>query len=200
MKFTVVKDPIPFLIIDDTYNKEEQTQIYQELDFLVDKLQEPGKTGSALIDGKEKNNKGLFLNDVFSDINFSNIVKTNRKIFNKEIREKLFECHYAYRLFNNTNQDNTLISYYDNGGSYFSHYDDTVITVITWFFKTPKNFIGGEFKFTDFNLDIEVKNNRSVIFFSSYMHEVSEVSILDLSVPASGRFTVTDFLYIKPKY
>ena len=135
MIFTVVKDPIPFLIIDDTYNKEEQTQIYQELDFLVDKLQGPDKTGTALLDGKKKNNKGVFLNNVFSDLNFSNIAKTNRKIFNKEIKEKLFECHYAYRLFNNTNFDNTLLSYYDNGGSYFSHYDETAITVITWFFK-----------------------------------------------------------------
>jgi len=199
MKFTIVKEPIPFLIIDDTYNKEEQIQIYQELEFLVDKLQGPDKTGSPILNGKKKNNKGLFLNNVFSDINFSNIVKTNRKIYNKEIREKLFECHYAYRLFNNTNSDNTLISYYDTGGSYFSHYDETAITVLTWFFKTPKNFIGGDFKFTDFNLDIEVKNNRTVIFFSSYTHEVSEVTILDKTVPASGRFTVTDFLYIEPK-
>ena len=47
MIFTVVKDPVPFLIIDKTYTIEEQIQIYSELDILVDKLQSPDETGSA---------------------------------------------------------------------------------------------------------------------------------------------------------
>ena len=197
MKFTVVKDPIPFLIIDDTYNKEEQIQIYNELDFFLNKLLGPDDTGTAVNkDGVKKNNKGLFLDRVYSDRKFSNILNINRKLFNTDVKENLLKCHSAYSLLDNTNYDSTLLSYYDNGGSYFSHKDYAVITCVTWFYKQPKNFIGGNFKFTDYNLDVEVKNNRSIIFFSPYTHEVSEVSLLDKTVPGSGRFTLSTFCSI----
>ena len=198
MKFTIVKEPLPFLIIDDTYDKEEQIQIYKELDFLVDKLRGPDETGSAKNkkDGSKKNNTGIFLDNVYRDVRISNILTNNRKLYCEEVKNKLFECHYAYKLFENTNADSTLLSYYGDGGSYFSHTDTTAITIITWFYKTPKNFTGGGFKFTEYDIDVEVKNNRSVIFFSSYMHEVSKVSLIEPSVPASGRFTISNFLCI----
>jgi len=198
MKFTVIKDPIPYLIIDDTYSKEEQIQIYSELDFFVDKLQEPVDTGSAEDEnGNMKNNKGVFLESVFANRKFSNILNLNRKLFNSDVKHNLFKCHHAFELFNNTNHDSTLLSYYDNGGSYFSHKDSAVITIITWFFKQPKNFLGGNFKFTDYGLDIELKNNRSIVFFSSYKHEVSEVTLLDDNVPFSGRFTLSTFCFVR---
>jgi len=198
MKFTVTKDPIPFLIIDDTYTKEEQIQIYSELDFFVDKLLEPTKTGSATDkNGNKKNNNGVFLDEVFANRKFSNILNLNRKLFNSDVKHNLFKCHHAFELFNNTNYDTTLLSYYNNGGSYFSHKDSAVITIITWFFKQPKNFLGGNFKFTDYGLDIELKNNRSVVFFSSYAHEVSEVTLLDKTAPFSGRFTLSTFCSIR---
>lgn len=199
MKFTVVKEPIPFLIIDDTYNREEQIQIYNELDFLMDKLEGPEHTGSALNNGERKNNVGVFLESAYSDRNLSNILTNNRKLFCDEVKDKIFECHPAYGLLNNTNNDHTLVSYYGDGGSYFSHKDLSAITIVTWFFKSPKNFTGGEFKFTDYNLDIEVKNNRSVMFFSCYPHEVTNVNIIDDSVPGSGRFTISNFLHIVPR-
>jgi hypothetical protein len=199
MIFTVVKDPIPFLIIDDTYSKEEQVQIYSELDFFADKLQGPDVTNSAEDkDGNIKNNRGVFLENVFTNRKFSNILNINRKLFNTEVRHNLFKCHYAYQLLNNTNQDSTLMSYYDDGGSYFSHRDSSVISIITWVYKQPKNFLGGNFKFTDYDLDVEVKNNRTIIFFSTYKHEVSKVSLIDPSVPLSGRFSLSTFCFIHP--
>jgi Rps23 Pro-64 3,4-dihydroxylase Tpa1-like proline 4-hydroxylase len=198
MKFTVVKEPIPFLIIDSTYTKEEQIQIYKELDILVDKLQDSDEARSAKDkNGYFKNNKGVFLEEIYTKIKFSNILTNNRKLFNDDVKNKLIECHYAYKLFNNTNFDTTLLSYYDNGGSYFSHTDRSVISMVTWFYKEPKNFTGGEFKFTDYNLNIEVKNNRTVIFFSSYKHEVSEVTIVNKTATTSGRFSISNFSFIK---
>ena len=197
MKFTIIKEPIPYLIIDRTYTIEEQIQIYSELDFLVDKLQGPEHTYSATDrSGNIKKNKGIFLEDFYKDLNFSNIFKCNRKLFNKEIIDTLLQCHPAYGLVNNINFDYNLLSYYDDGGSYFSHKDSAIVSMVTWFFKEPKNFEGGDFKFTDYNLEVEVKNNRTVIFFSSYKHEVSEVKIKDKSVHASGRFTLSNFSLI----
>lgn len=200
MNFTIVKDPIPFLIVDNTYDKEEQLKLYKELDFLSDKLLEPEKTGSAKTYGEVKSNKGIFL-DVFykDDRTKSDILKINRKLFSSEITEELKKCHYAYNLIDSTNFDTTLLSYYGDGGSYFLHKDYSVISIVTWLYKKPKNFTGGEFIFSDFNLNVEVKNNRTVIFFGSYSHEVSKVILQDKTVPFSGRFALTNFCHIGPK-
>jgi Rps23 Pro-64 3,4-dihydroxylase Tpa1-like proline 4-hydroxylase len=99
-------------------------------------------------------------------------------------------------MFRSTNYDSTLISYYDDGASYFNHADSNAITAVTWFFKSPKNFTGGDFIFTDFNELVELKNNRTVIFFGCYKHEVTEIKIKDKSVPFSGRFTLSQFCNI----
>ena len=196
MKFTVVKEPIPYLLIDDTYSIEEQKRIYKELDYLHPKLKGPEKTVSAILNGEMKKNTGIFLNDIFRENNSSDIFQVNRKLFSKPVFDALITAHSAYGLYHSVNEDFTLVSYYDQGGSYFRHNDRAVITVITWFFKEPKNFTGGDFKFSDYNINVEVKNNRSIIFFSSYAHEVSEVNLIKKDVPVSGRFAVSQFCRI----
>jgi len=197
MIFTIVKDPIPFLIIDNTYTKAEQVKIFKELDFLSEKLLTPDQTGSAMKEnGELKKNIGLFLDNVYSNRNVSDILTVNRKIFSQEVVDEVSKCHYAYNQYRSTNYDSTLISYYDDRSSYFSHSDSNAITAVTWFFKSPKNFSGGDFTFTDFNKQVELKNNRTVIFFGCYKHEVSEVKIKDNSVPFSGRFTISQFCNI----
>jgi hypothetical protein len=199
MIFTIVKEPIPYLIIDNTYTKEEQVKIFREIDFLSEKLVSSDQTGSAKKDdGEIKKNKGLFLDKVYSDRNMSDILAVNRKFFSQDVREEISKCHDAYNLLDLINHDSTLISYYDDGSSYFSHLDSTVITAVTWFFKSPRNFSGGDFIFTDFNTQVELKNNRTVLFFGCYKHEVSEVKIKDRSIPFSGRFTISQFYCIGP--
>lgn len=198
MKFTIIKDPIPFLIIDDTYTKDEQVKIYRELDFLSEKLQTPDQTGSAKKpDGELKKNTGLFLDNAYAQREISDILTVNRKIFSPEIISELVKCHYAFNMFNSVNSDNTLVSYYDNDGSYFSHSDNSPITAVTWFFKSPKNFTGGDFIFTDYNTQVELKNNRTVIFFGCYKHQVTDVKIINKDVPFSGRFTISQFCNIR---
>lgn len=197
MKFTIVKEPIPFLIIDDTYDSDELLQIYKEIDFLANKLLDSSKSQSAEKNGIIKNNRGIFLDHFYKDLAYSDILKIERKLYSQEVVKNLVECHYAYNVFHSTNFDSTLLSYYDDGSSYFSHHDKAVISMVTWLFKEPKNFIGGEFIFSDFNLNIDVKNNRTVIFFGSYKHEVTEVLIQDKTALFSGRFSLTQFLAIK---
>ena len=200
MIFTIVKEPIPFLIIDNTYTKEEQVKIYRELDFISEKLQSADQIGSAKKEnGEIKNNTGLFLDSAYRNRNLSDILTINRKIFSQEVMDEACKCHYAYNLFREINHDTTLISYYDDGSSYFSHPDSTAITAVTWFYKSPKNFTGGDFVFTDFNKQVELINNRTVIFFGCYKHEVSEVKIKDITVPFSGRFTISQFGLIESR-
>lgn len=198
MIFTVVKEPIPFLIIDNTYTKDEQVKIYKELDFLSEKLLTPDRTGSAKThDGELKKNTGLFLDSVYARREISDILTINRKIFSSEVASEIAKCHYAYNMFNVLNADSTLVSYYDDDGSYFSHSDNSPITAVTWFFKSPKNFTGGDFIFTDYNTQVELKNNRTVIFFGCYKHQVTDVKIINKDVPFSGRFTLSQFCHIR---
>ena len=193
MKFTIVKDPIPFLIIDNTYTIDEQEKIYRELDFLYTKLPRAKTEDSAVTEcGKIKNNTGIFLDTIYLNRKFSDILSLNRKIFSKPVCNALAECHYAYNSSYMINMDTTLLSYYGNGDSYFAHRDLSAITYVTWFYKEPKAFSGGEFIFTDYDLNIEVLSNRTVAFFGSYKHEVKEVK-LNSNIPMAGRFTLSQF-------
>ena len=125
-------------------------------------------------------------------LEFSDILLLNRKLYSKTVSDALVECHYAYSVASLLNEDTTLLSYYNDGDSYFAHQDRSAITYVTWFYKEPKAFLGGEFIFTDYNLDIEVKNNRTVAFLGSYKHEVKEVRF-NSNIPMAGRFTLSQF-------
>jgi hypothetical protein len=202
MKFILVKDPIPYLIIDEVFTSDELNKIYQELEFIQPKLLGPDRTGGARNEKKEhqKNNTGVFLDELFHLRDFSNILTFNRKFFSQEVFDNLLKCHPAYALIFNCNQDNTLMSYYEDSEHYKKHKDSSIITINSWFFKEPKNFSGGEFIFSDYNISIPVKNNSSVIFFSCYHHEVTPVKIIDKSVPCSGRFSMSMFVSQGPRY
>ena len=202
MKFTIVKEPIPYLLIDECFTPDELNKIYQELEFIQPNLLNPNETGSARGEKNEflKNNSGVFLNEVFVRGNFSKILTLNRKFFVAEVTNSLLKCHPAYALIFNCNQDNTLMSYYEDSAHYKRHHDASIITINAWFFKEPKNFLGGEFIFSDYNINIPVKNNSSIIFFSCYQHEVTPVKIIDKSAPCSGRFSLSMFISQGPRY
>ena len=192
MKFTIVKEPIPFLLIEDVFSEEELFCIYRELEFLHPKLLPPSMTGTASDSGVIlKQNKGVILDSIYADRKFSDILRINRKLFGSDIREKLKECCITYGIFKKMNMDGTLISYYEDTDYYKSHDDNAVISICTWFFQEPKNFLGGDFKFSDYNITIPVKNNQAIIFFSHFRHEVSEIKMIDNFKKCSGRFTMT---------
>jgi Rps23 Pro-64 3,4-dihydroxylase Tpa1-like proline 4-hydroxylase len=202
MKFTIVKDPIPYLYIENVFTVEEQLNIYKELEFIQPNLMGPDHTGTARDEKTQealKNNSGVFLDSLYNFRHFSSILTYNRKFFTKKVFDELFKCNLAYELILNCNLDNTLISYYENSGHYKTHKDSAIITINSWFFKEPKNFTGGEFIFSDYNINIPVKNNCSVIFFSSYRHEVTPIKIIDQTVPCSGRFSMSMFVNQGPR-
>jgi Rps23 Pro-64 3,4-dihydroxylase Tpa1-like proline 4-hydroxylase len=92
-----------------------------------------------------------------------------------------------------------LVSYYEDSDYYLPHLDVAQFTSLLWFFKEPRCFSGGEFKFSDYEDIIELKHNRMVLFPSWVMHEVSEVKMNDRSetdgYSTYGRYCITNFLY-----
>jgi Rps23 Pro-64 3,4-dihydroxylase Tpa1-like proline 4-hydroxylase len=194
-----IKNPFPFLQIENFYSENELKLIWQELDFLnyPNKLKNPENTGSAKDDENKilKNNNGLFLDDIYAERNISNILSVNSKIFLPEILEAFSELSFGYQNIKKTDNDKTLISYYENGGYYKPHEDNALYTAITWFFKEPKAFTGGDLYFTDYDVKINIKNNMTVIFPSFVIHAVDEI-ILNDNLNGYGRYSMSQFLYL----
>ena len=193
------RDSLPFIIIENTFDSDELRSIYSELDYLQTKLQGPDNTSSAVDNNGVplKKNTGIFLNTVYQDLTFSNIHNVTKKLFTRDMLNIYGRCHPTYNVINSPNLVyNTLISYYENLHYYKPHVDLSVMSMVSWFFKEPKNFTGGDFYFPDYDIVIPVRNNVTVIFFSCFKHAVSEIKMLDSSIPGSGRFTVSQFCTI----
>jgi hypothetical protein len=196
-----IKNPFPFLQIENLYDENELKLIWQELDFLncPNKLQLPEKTGTALNEENIpiKKNKGLFLDEIYSKREISNILTLNRKLFNSEIKDAFSELSFGYQSIKCTNSDSTLISYYENADYYRPHRDIALYTAVTWFFQEPKAFIGGDFYFSDYNMKIEIQNNMMILFPSFVEHSVDEIILKNKSLSGYGRYAMTQFIYIK---
>jgi hypothetical protein len=205
MDFTIHKifDPFPYLIVENMYSKLELQYIWQELDFLTysSKLEPPENTGTAYSDENipKKKNVGLFLDPIYPKREISNILTINQKIFNEQILNSFSNLSFGYKNILKTNYDETLLSYYENGGYYKEHYDLALYSAITWFFKEPKKFFGGDFYFNEYEIKIEIKNNMTVIFPSFVLHSVDKVTMKESSsnnFSGFGRYSMSQFLYI----
>ena len=87
-----------------------------------------------------------------------------------------------------------LLSYYQDGDYYESHFDKSAMTILSYFFEEPKQFSGGNIVFSDFNLELNLENNMVVIFPSCYQHEVKKIKMEGTSFDKRGRYCVSQFL------
>tara|TARA_B100001063_G_C16560120_1_gene450524 strand:+ start:86 stop:694 length:609 start_codon:yes stop_codon:yes gene_type:complete len=198
MKLDVYKDPFPYILIEDLYTQEEENLIKKEFDFFLPSLKEPENTGTAIDKETQeplKSNKGVFLDTVFIDRDVSYILKINRKIFGvlEEEKEKIGHDNWFFKN-QETSKDTTLISYYENDNHYKPHRDSAIYTVLTWFYKEPKSFTGGDFVFPDYDIRFECENNMTIIFPSIIKHAVESVKVDDDKTGQGyGRWCLTQF-------
>lgn len=198
---TKIKDPFPYLKIENLYTEEELDLIADELIFLnhTSKLEDPKTTGSAKdsSDNLLKENRGLFLDDLYKRREISNILSVNRKLFSKEYLEVYASLSFGYKSILECNYDSTLISYYENGGYYKAHRDTAVHTALTWFFQVPKRFEGGNLFFPEYNEKIEIQQNMAIIFPSFVLHSVDEVKMDENLNRGFGRYCMSQFITLK---
>lgn len=192
MEIFNLTDPFPHVIIYNFYDDAEQKLIWEELRF----LNKPGKMHSPEVTGDpaaSKNKKSLFLDNLYSDRNCSNILNVNRKIFTlvNHIEDLNISNYLKYSDF-----DETMISYYEHGACYDAHYDQYVISSITTFWDKPKKFTGGDLFFTDYNYLPKMKNNTMIVFPSYLIHEVTPVE-LEYDNGNNGRYTINQFYSIR---
>ena len=190
-------EPFPYILIDDFYNQSELDGIWEELDYLCHPKRMGRSSierGAATMDGQSlKNAWDMFLDCFFTSRDFSNILEINRKLIDQEIFKK--HPHWLFNHVSALNEDNTLIMYYENNDEYKPHRDLARLTCLTWFYREPKKFTGGNLRFPRFDMEIECKHNRVILFPSSIHHEVEKVGMEEKDMGKKlGRFTMTQFL------
>ena len=201
----IKNEPFPYILIDDFYNQSELDGIWEELDYLCNPKRmgrssvERGSAADVYSDGTReliKNAWDMFLDSFFTSRDSSNILEINRKLINQE----MFKNH-PHWLFNDVgalNEDNTLIMYYENNDEYKPHRDLARLTGITWFYREPKKFTGGNLRFPWFDMEIECKHNRVIVFPSSIQHGVDKVGMEEKDMGKKlGRFAMSQFLFCK---
>ena len=122
----------------------------------------------------------FFLEGIFADPSFSNILKANQLTFdgtnsgfsNLKLIHKHDHWFFKNALILNRS---FLLNYYEDRNYYLPHSDEGLMTCLHWFYKEPKSFEGGEFVFTDYDKKIELASNKMIIFPSMIKHEVTPI-------------------------
>lgn len=199
MQVQLIKEPFEYIQIDDTYTEDELRLIFLELDFwsISGNLMPPGETGSAKENGRlKKQNHGIFLDDAYANRISSNILKLNRKIFKVELDIPSVILNYLRE----SNCDTTLVSYYENSDHYKPHKDESVLTSLTYLYKQPKVFSGGELTATEYGLVLETVFNRTYVIPSVVEHEVSQVVMNKVDCGKGlGRYCISGFINKIPR-
>lgn len=212
MKYQVFENKnYPYLIVDDWYNKEEEKNVWKELDFYyADNMKKMLRTETTEDVARIPNEKGeltalsnsfrVQLDHFYTDRGkrLSSIMKYVDKCRRNEFHNIVRKLEPLSRLYFQTSMDSTLVSYYENNDHYHTHMDYAKFTILIWFYKQPKSFEGGDFELVDTKEKIEVKHNRLVMFPGFYQHAVSPVKTNTNIEPGYGRTTITHFFFNSP--
>ena len=197
-----LNEPFPYVIIDDFYDSQSLDKVWREVEYINNPnrmaLANETNTYTPLVNGarevKAVNNRA-FLSAIFKEAKYSDIDFITNHTLHENYKE-IWEYHpdWFFRTFHCV-QTSILVSYYENSHYYKPHYDEAYMTCLTWIYKEPKAFDGGELSFSNYNLKIELKNNRSIVFPSQIQHEVSPV-IMDKTAETEGlgRYCISTFM------
>jgi hypothetical protein len=200
MKVNNYYEPFDHLIVDDFLQPSEFNLVFAEALILQTAMKDPSKTGSSVdvISGEtiyRKSNVGIFLDSVYADRKYSNILNSFYKIFTEEFLEKIDNKNWLYKKYlPKTNLDYTLLQSYGDGDYYKSHSDEGLITAVTVLHKTPKEYSGGQLTFPEYDdYTVDLKSNQMIMFPSGILHEVLPVKRAKDNFDGN-RFTVTKLI------
>lgn len=198
---------MPIAVIDNYYSQAACEKIWQEICFLnnhPEKFKNPEDTGSAFNkdDGNLrllKQNKAVSVDYVYNDRSMSDILTETRLIFSQEITDVLCKHHKMFEYIKYANADGTLLNYYEKSDYYEPHHDIATFTALTFFYKEPKSFSGGNLVIEN-KLTIECQFNRTVIFPSILLHSVEPVDIDDKLIGQNyGRYSIAQMMSVNIK-
>jgi hypothetical protein len=194
-----LSEPFPHLIVENMYNQEELDLIWEELNFLTKPhkfLQHDPGTGTVDTTGASKSeSKSIYLDYIYKERSTSNILTVNRKLFFGGYLHIFSQISPLCSSAKIQSLDRTKIRYYENDSEYLPHIDYYNYTCITFFYKKPKLFEGGELYFPEYNYTLDCDNNHMIIFPSCILHAAKKVTMKgDHNCSGNGRYSMMQFL------
>lgn len=202
LKIALLQEPFPHAIIDNFYDEDELKLIWQELDYYTysDKLVPASTIGGATRNGEKlPKHNGIALDEIYgNNRQISNILTCNRKVFDKNILESFASLSPLIWDLKELNQDHTIIKYYEDTDYYKFHRDEARFTCLTYLYKEPKAFTGGDLQFHQFDYIIPIVNNRLIFFTGCIDHASTTLNMndnyKDKKFSGFGKYTITQFL------
>ena len=191
---------LPVAVIHNYFDWEEYKQLTEFIFNLNPYMwhTDPTKTKGATEEGEGKvqlkKNYALFLDTLYTaeGRKYCPVLNINRKLF-KEVAKKLIKINYFFTYLESCTKDTTALNYYENKNLYDFHKDTATLTANYIFFKTPKNFTGGEFNIENKIIN-KPENNTMIIFPSFLKHKVETVLTPENKRnQCLGRFAMTQF-------
>lgn len=201
-------EKLDIIIIENVFNQNEQNLIWIELDNYLQKniFRGPEETGSATNpDGSlKKKNSSMFLDALYTQNGrlVSSILQiTEKKLLSFETKKMLQEKNNIFGMLKAANSHTTLLNYYENSDYYDFHDDSSAFSILTYIFKEPKKFSGGDMIFKQKEdgeeVNIKIKNNMSIFFPSFYQHKVIPIDMKKEHQGKNfGRFSIAQFIGI----
>ena len=192
------EERIPFVVIDDLYDEKEQSEIMVELDYLCTerRLIPPFKDkNGASDDYKNIKNVGCqYLDTFYRKRRHSSILQITEKLFMDDASLISNHPHWYFDI-SSINSHSTHILYYEDSNEYPAHRDECRFTAVTYFYRQPKKFEGGDLQFPDHQIEVECVNNRIIVFPSMLFHRSTPVRMLENDTHTkNGKFCITQFL------
>ena len=197
-----------FLLIDETFDEDELTKIWEDIENVQAKqlFEYPSEKNSAYTTATDepiflKQNSGVFLDPLVDNGIVKYIPEIASKLFwAKGLTDILVDIHPALSIFSSLNYSRSLLSYYSNTDHYKPHTDNAVFTILTWLYKEPKSWTGGDLILNNWDITIEPKHNRSLVIPSSFTHEVTPVKMMPGSdATTMGRYCISQFGFEDPR-
>jgi len=150
--------------------------------------------------GAKRNNKNIknvgcqYLDDFFRHRHTSSILEITEKLFFENFSLINNHPHWFFDS-RDINSHYTHMLYYENTNEYPSHNDTCRMTALTYFYRKPKSFSGGNLLFSDFDIEVECLNNRTIIFPSILQHASTPI-VMDEEYQNQklGKYCITQFL------
>ena len=192
------EERIPFVVIDDLYDEKEQSEIMVELDYLCTerRLIPPFKDKNGASDEYRniKNVGCLYLDSFYKKRRHSSILQITEKLFMDDASLISNHPHWYFDI-SSINSHSTHILYYEDSNEYPAHRDECRFTAVTYFYRQPKKFEGGDLQFPDHQIEVECVNNRIIVFPSMLFHRSTPVRMLENDTHTkNGKFCITQFL------
>lgn len=198
----LLQEPFPHVIIKNVYDDNELRLIWRELEFLTEKYKlkpgaENGAQKSTSLSGiNPSQTLGLNLDKVYHDRSISDILTVTSKIADNHYVNRICEVSPLVGHLKYCNTVCTKIKYYESNNYYRGHYDGSRFTFLTYLFKQPKQFTGGDLYFDDYDYTIELENNMTVFFVGSIIHSSKEVELNPDVQPwiGEGKYCIAQFV------